>query len=291
VNAPSRPVLRYHGGKFRLRQWIIGHFPPHRIYVEPFGGAGSVLLAKEPSFAEVYNDLDGDVVNVFRVLRDRVLAAELARQLRLTPFARAEFLASYEPAEEPVERARRTVVRGFMSYGSSSRRANRTGFRGKAYRQNQTGAQDWVTYPACIIDFIERLQGVTIDSRDAFDLIPQQDEAETLFYCDPPYVHATRSSLQWDSTNDRAYAHELSDADHARLLDLLESVRGMVVLSGYPNPLYETRLSHWHRHERIALADQAVERTEVLWLNPACAAQLDASRHRKQTPLFAGAAT
>jgi len=112
--APTRPVLRYHGGKWRLASWIISHFPPHRVYVEPFGGAASVLLRKPRSYAEVYNDMDGEIVNVFRVLRDPARARELERVLRLTPFAREEFELSYIRDEDPIEQARRTIVRAFI---------------------------------------------------------------------------------------------------------------------------------------------------------------------------------
>jgi DNA adenine methylase len=132
MNAPERPILRYHGGKFRLAPRIIAHFPPHRVYVEPFGGAGSVLMRKEPSFAEVYNDLDGEVVNVFRVLRDPDRAERLRTLLELTPWSRIEFRACYEPADDPIEQARRTIACSFMAHGSTSIRLNRTGFRNPA---------------------------------------------------------------------------------------------------------------------------------------------------------------
>ena len=162
--APTRPVLRYHGGKWRLAPWILSFFPLHRIYVEPFGGAASVLLRKPRSFAEVYNDLDAEVVHVFRVLRDPAMAAVLREQLELTPWSRREFYDAYQPTEDPVERARRTIIRSFMSHGTTSRRRNRTGFRAKAYRQNQTGSQDWVNYPPMVEFFVERLRGVTMIS-------------------------------------------------------------------------------------------------------------------------------
>lgn len=112
----TRPVLRWHGGKFLLAPWVISHFPKHRIYVEPFGGAASVLLQKPRSYGEVYNDLNGDVVNLFQVLRDPELALTLANMLRLTPFSRVEFKLSYVPADCQVERARRLVVRCFQGF-------------------------------------------------------------------------------------------------------------------------------------------------------------------------------
>lgn len=130
--APTRPVLRWHGGKWRLAPWIIGHFPPHRIYVEPFGGAASVLMRKPRAYAEVYNDLDHLVVNLFRVLRDPARGGALIEALRLTPFAREEFEESIEPGEEPLEMARRLVIRSFMGFGSNAHSIcphTRAGFR------------------------------------------------------------------------------------------------------------------------------------------------------------------
>lgn len=274
MNTPTRPVMRYHGGKWRLAPWIIQHFPAHRIYVEPFGGAGSVLLQKPRAFAEVYNDLDSDVVNLFRVLRDPEQSARLRVLLELTPWARDEFYLAYEPTEDPVEGARRTIVRAAMAFGSTHRRKNRTGFRGKAYRQNQTGAMDWCNYPPQLVRFLERLRGVTIENRDALDIIAQQDTAQTLFYVDPPYPHSTRSSILNDSARDRAYAHELTDEDHRALATALRNARGMVVLSGYPCALYDELYPDWRRAERAALADGARKRTEVLWINPAAAERL-----------------
>ena len=127
ASAPTRPALRYHGGKWRLAPWLLTLMPPHRVYTEPFGGGASVLLRKPRAYGEIYNDLDGEVVNVFRMLRDR--GAELQRLLELTPFARAEFRQAYEPCgDDPIEQARRTIARSFMGFGSSATGEN-SGFR------------------------------------------------------------------------------------------------------------------------------------------------------------------
>ena len=274
--------MRYHGGKYRLAQWVLGFFPAHRIYVEPFGGAASVLLAKPRSFAEVYNDLDEDVVNVFRVLRNPRQATRLRALLELTPWSRREFFGAYEHHPDPVERARRAIVRAFMAHGSTCRRANRTGFRAKNYRRNQTGAADWSTYPNALASFTERLRRVTIEARPANEIIRQQDTTDTLFYVDPPYVLGTRA-VRCQSDRDRAYVHDLDDDGHRALADVLHSVAGTVVLSGYPCPLYDEELyADWERHERPHLADGARPRTEVVWLNPACSRALE----RDATSLF-----
>lgn len=291
----TRPVMRYHGGKYRLAPKIIPLFPPHRIYVEPFGGAGSVLMRKERSQAEVYNDLDGETVNVFRVLRDQASAERLQRLLHLTPWARQEFHLSYEPSADPVEQARRTIARGFMAHGSTSIRLNRTGFRAKNYRRNQTGAGDWAGYPAAVPEFVERLRGVTIECRPAIEIIAQQDTEETLFFCDPPYVHSTRTALAHKGgSNDCCYRHEMTDADHRELAGVLRAVAGMVVLCGYESALYDDLYgggqgTGWRRIEIDALADGAQKRTEIIWLNPACAAALDRQHAGDGTMLFGGA--
>lgn len=258
----SRPVLRWHGGKWVLAPWIIGHFPKHRVYVEPFGGAASVLIRKPRSYAEVYNDLDGEVVNLFRVLRVPEWASELVATLRLTPFAREEFAGAYDRSEDAIERARRLIIRSFMGFGSNGH-ARATGFRANSNRSGTTPARDWSNYPDCLVAVIERLQGVVIESRDAKEVMTAHDGPETLHYVDPPYVLSTRSDPSKD------YAHELTDDDHAELLAHLNTLAGMVILSGYPHPLYDEALSGWKRLERVALADGARERTEVLWINRA----------------------
>lgn len=274
MNAPTRPVLRYHGGKWRLREWVIGHLPPHQIYVEPYGGVASVLLAKPRSPVEIYNDLDERVVNVFRVLRDPAQAAELERRLRLTPWARAELEAAYEPTDDPVEQARRTIVRQMFGFGSSGLVQGRTGFRATAYRnRNQDYAKDWAAYPDAIAAFTARLQGVTIERLPALRLIDMHDTPRTLFYVDPPYPHSTRGRVEGNGHN--GYLHEMGDDDHRALATALRSVKGMVVLSGYPCDLYDGELfPDWHRIERRNCAQGnrgAAWRTEVLWLNDAAA--------------------
>lgn len=278
MSEPTRPVLRWHGGKWLLAPWIISHFPKHRVYVEPFGGAGSVLMRKNPAYAEIWNDLDGDVVNLFRILRSGD-ASELVRQLRLTPFARSEFDAAYQAGLNPLEKARRLVVRSFMGFGSNGH--NRlTGFRANSNRSGTTPAHDWVNYPDSLEKVIDRLRGVTVECKDALAVMAQHDGPDTLHYVDPPYVFSTRADLSKD------YAHELSDDDHSELLVFLRGLSGMVVLSGYPSNLYDEALVGWQRVEREALADGAAKRTEVLWMNPATSAAIDAMN----MPLFAGVA-
>lgn len=275
--APSRPLLRYHGGKWRLAPWIIANFPPHRVYVEPFGGAASVLLRKPRSYSEVYNDRDEEIVNVFRVVREHGNA--LARAILWTPFARDEFTAAYEPTNDPIERARRLVVRahlGFGSTGATSR--NRTGFRSNVTRSNTTPAKDWLGQPASIRACARRFRGVVIDNRAAEDVVAQFDAIDTLFYCDPPYVADTRKG----DSRFSCYRHEMTDVDHENLAAQLAGIRGMAVISGYHGALYDRLYADWNRVECKAFADGAAPRVEVLWFNAAAW-----KARRDESPLFA----
>ena len=264
MRSPERPVLRYFGGKWMLAPWVIENLPKHDIYIEPFGGAASVLIRKERVYHEVYNDLNGEIVNVFRVLRNKVLAVELERQLRATPFARDEYLEAFEPSNDPVEGARRTIIKSFMGFGGDSCSAGRpTGFRSIALttKRGTTPPVEWLSYCDVLPAFHERLMAVAIENRDALELMQLHDSSEALFFVDPPYVHDTRG-------NKHGYRFEMDNEAHERLIDLLASLKGMVVLCGYESPIYD-RLG-WTTVQRETYADGARERTEVLWLNPAC---------------------
>ncbi len=259
----TRPVLRYPGGKFKIEKWVISHFPRHEFYVEPYGGAGSVLLQKPRAQGEIYNDLDGDVVNVFRVLRDRKQAEELERVLRLTPFAYEEYKFAYEPCDDPIERARRTIFRSFASIGSDGVSRKNSGFRGlKNNETSVTAAQEWSRYPNAVRAFVERLTNVLIENRPALHLISIYDRPETLFYVDPPYVMSTRSK------SSVLYSTEMTDQDHIQLADALHKVKGMVVLSGYYSSLYEDLYSGWRMIQKSATAQNGKGRVECLWLSP-----------------------
>lgn len=275
---PKRPILRYHGGKWKLAPWIIGHFPPHRIYVEPYGGGASVLIRKPRSYGEIYNDLDGDIVNLFRMVRER--GAELCRALELTPFARAEFLEAYEPSDDVLEQARRLVVRSFMGFGSLGASGQKTGFRADSNRSGTTPAHDWRNYPQRLPDLVERLQAVVIEEKDALAVMAQHDAQETLHYCDPPYVHETRSV--GNPYCRKGYRHEMTDEAHRWFGGVVRDLRGMVVVSGYDSPLYDELFGDWQQVRCSAHADGARDRTEVLWLNPACVDALEASQAQQR---------
>jgi DNA adenine methylase len=274
MKTQTRTILRYHGGKYRLAPWLISHFPAHRIYVEPYCGAASVLMQKPRVYSEVINDLDGEIVNLFRVLRDPSQARELERILRLTPYARTEFEAAYLSAPDPIETARRLIIRSFMGFGSAACNAeHQTGFRSNSDRSGTTPAHDWRHYPDHLLEFSRRLQGVVIENRAAIDVIAQHDTPQALHYVDPPYPLSTRPSAV--TRREQCYRYEMSDDQHRELAHVLYAVKGMVFLSGYACHLYDLELyPDWKRTERVALADGARKRTEVLWMNAAAAASL-----------------
>ncbi len=264
----TRPIMRYHGGKWKIAPWIISNFANHRTYVEPYGGAASVLLRKPRTYAEVYNDLDSEVVNVFTVFRDH--GEELRRILWGTLFSRDEFVSSYFPSENPIEQARRTVARSFMGFGSASVTKTRhmttrfskptTGFRANSNRSGTTPAHDWANYYDACEALIARLRGVTIENRDAVQVMLSHDREDVLHYVDPPYVAASR-----DAGSD--YKYEMTNADHVQLSEVLKSLKGKVCLSGYHSTVYDELYDNWFRVERESLADGAKKRIEVLWMN------------------------
>ena len=228
-----------------------------------------MLLTKARSYAEVYNDLDGDVVNFFRVLQNIAQRESLIEACRLTPYARAEFDQAWEPTTDLVERARRLVVRAQMGFGSAGATKGKTGFRIDSQRAYGTAQHLWLKFPDGLAAIAERFSGVLIENRPAIEVMRQHDTSQTLHYVDPPYVHSTRV-MQTGKAG--YYKHEMAFADHQELLAVLLALRGMVVLSGYRTELYDDTLAGWRRVEttaRISAGRGGATRTECLWLSPA----------------------
>ncbi len=275
TTAPRRPVLRYHGSKWRLAPWVISHFPPHRVYVEPFGGGAGVLLRKPRVYAEVYNDLNADVVNLFRLLRDERQAEQLIRALRMTPFARDEYELAHERTDDPLEAARRFVLVSFFGFSTCNcNLQERSGFRAKSYRSGTSPAWDWRKYPDALASVVDRLRGVSIENRNALELIPKMDRHDVLFYCDPPYPKSTRVKYG-------AYEHEMDDGDHRRLAELLHQVKGMAVISSYDSPLYRDLYADWTMMTTVARTD-GTDRVECLWISPRGIANQNAGLFRNR---------
>lgn len=250
-----KPILKYPGAKWSMAEWIVGHLPPHVHYIEPYFGSGAVFFNKSTSAHEVVNDLDGRIINMFRVARER--GAELAALIELTPYSRTEYYASYKASDDPLEDARRMLVRSWQAHGFKL--CCRTGWRHNGSKSIQPITTLWKALPERLLAVLHRLRDAEIESTPALTLIERYKTHDTLIYADPPYPLSTRSG--------KMYQHEMTDADHLALLDALDAHPGPVVLSGYACALYDDRLPHWHRVTKQVQAEKGNMRTEVLWLN------------------------
>jgi DNA adenine methylase len=266
VSAPTRPALRYYGGKWKLAPWIISHFPAHKNYVEPCGGAASVLLQKPRSLLETYNDLDGNVVNFFRVLRDE--PDRLIAGIQLTPWAREEYELALRTCEDPVEAARRFFMVSWMSLNASTTRNQSTNIAWiRQAIHARRACRPEILHRKGNLDALAQVAGrliaVQIEHTDWRAVVDKHDESEALFYFDPPYVASTR-------TEDSRYIYEWTDAQHVEAAALLRQCQGYVIVSGYACPLYaELYEAHgWQRHDREAQTNSGGKRTESLWLSP-----------------------
>ena len=271
----------WYGGKFSHLDWLLPLLPGCHHYCEPFAGSGAVLLNRHPSPVETYNDLDGEVVNFFRVLRDQ--KEELVQAIGLTPFSREEFsiACKLDPDASPLERARRFYVRarqvriGLAQTATLGRWANcrntsRAGMSGVISR--------WLGGVEDLPQIAERLLRVQIENRPAVQVIRLYDSPATLFYCDPPYIHDTRG-------DSKAYGHEMTDTQHAQLAEVLNCVHGKVAISNYPCELMDILypVPKWRKTVAAARTNHATkgQRTEVLWTNydPRAEGRKDASGH------------
>lgn len=227
-------------------------------------------MQKPRSYAEVYNDLDGDIVNLFRVLQDQNSRSTLVERLVFTPYSRDVFELSWVTSAEPIERARRTIIRAQMGFGSAGATKGVTCFRINTKRQYGTAQSLWAAYPEQLAEVGQRLGGVLIENRPAIEVIKAHDRLQKLHYVDPACVDDTRykgASSGW------YYKHEMDDAVHRDPLGVLLELDGMVVLSGYPSDLYVELLPSWTSYStsaRISAGRGTANRIECIWLNPAC---------------------
>ncbi len=259
-----RPPVKWHGGKYYLSRRIIEYFPDHHTYIEPFGGAASVLLNKTPAVVEVYNDLDLRISRLFRVIRDN--GKELQRRLSLTPYSEVEFNFATDPDEDEdeIEQARRDFVRWRLSIGGRG-----DSFSCTLHRVRRQMADVVSGYLSAIDEqlplIIERLRTVQMVCRPAIEVIKYWDNKNTLCYCDPPYLHETRHS-----TN--VYGVEMTEDDHRQLAEVLQGCTSKIILSGYPSELYNEIYSFW-RTVSFDLPNNAAggrkkkRKQETLWLN------------------------
>ena len=266
VTTKKKIAFGWYGGKFSHLNWLLPLLPDSKHYCEPFGGSAAVLINKSPSEIETYNDLDGDVVNFFKVLRSD--HEELIQQILLTPFSREEFIEACSLENETLsdlERARLFFVRarqvrtGLAQTASNGRWANclltsRSGMSGAVSR--------WLGSVDGLLEISSRLLRVQIEHDKAINIIQRYDSEHTLFYCDPPYPHASRG-------DSKAYKHEMTDNQHIELAFFLNNVKGKVAISGYECDLMNRLYYGWNKNYAPTKKAMSIkkDRTEVLWTN------------------------
>jgi DNA adenine methylase len=256
----------WYGGKYSHLDWLLPLLPVSTHFCDVFGGSAAVIINREPSPIETYNDIDSELVNFFRVLRNH--KQELVEAIGLTPFSREELATACDKSQKDLtelERARRFFVRarqvrtGLAQTASVGRWAHclltsRAGMAGAVSR--------WLGSVEDLPEIAQRLLRIQIENAPALEVIGRYDSPETLFYCDPPYVHTTRG-------DSKAYGYEMTDENHISLSEKLNSIQGKAAVSGYDGSLYEKLFKNWNRVESPAKICHSVkqERTEVLWLN------------------------
>lgn len=252
-----RSVIKYPGAKWRLANWIISLMPKHKSYLEPFFGSGAAFFRKPPSRIETINDLDEDVVNLFRCIRDD--AGKLCHLVETTPYSRKEYLDAFTRQDaDPYERARTYLIKYWQGHGF--RICYRSGWKNDVNgREYAYAVRYWNELPAWLLNIVDRLKQAQIENKPAVEVIQRFNRPDVLIYADPPYVLSTRKMKQ-------QYTHEMTDADHAELLTVLNQHRGPVMLSGYDNALYASFLEGWEKHQTPARAEKGLPRVETLWV-------------------------
>lgn len=250
-------ILNYPGAKWSMAKEIASLMPQHRSYLEPFFGSGAVLFNKQPSAIETVNDIDGDIANFFKVLREK--PNELAEAISFTPYSRLVFDDAHENrGTNEFDRACRFAIRSRMGHGFKT--YQKTGFKIDVYARERSYCVDaWNKMPEMIFQAALRLKGVQIENRPALDIINKFNHDNVLIYADPPYLLKTRGGKQ--------YRYEMNEQDHIDLLDALKRHKGYVILSGYPSDMYDYELKQWKKIERKSYNQNSDRRTEVLWCN------------------------
>lgn len=259
-----RAVIRYPGAKWSIAQWIISHFPENyekMVYLEPFAGSGAVFFNKRPGAVETINDLDSDIVNLFYVLRNH--PDELKKAISLTPYSREEYDRSFDPTDEPIEKARRYMVKTTQAIGAKLN--GKCGWRN--HKQSRIGgtACKWMGLTETIDAAASRLRGSTtnlvqIEHMDALQLIARYNTPEALIYLDPPYVRSSRKS-------GALYRHEMNDEQQVQLLKLITASQAKIIISGYRNTLYDSYLRDWETDSILSQTTSTEMAEEVIWMN------------------------
>lgn len=249
-----RRILNYAGSKWSMAKWLVKQMPEHEIYLEPFFGSGAVFFTKEPAKIETINDIDGNVVNLFKIMREKPF--ELACMVDLTPYARCEYLQAIERLTEgdlgainDLERARLFLIRCWMSQGGKT--ATKTGWRHNISGGNSKSIREWNQLPELIVNVADRLKDVQIDNVDSLELIKKYNKADCLIYADPPYLRSTKSQGM--------YEHEMTKQNHINFLEIIKKHHGPVIISGHQSELYDRYLNDWRK--------ESYKDKEIVWFN------------------------
>lgn len=252
-----KSILNYPGAKWGMAEQIISLMPSHRSYLEPFFGSGAVLFNKPRSAIETINDIDGDITNFFKVLREST--DRLIREISLTPYSRDVFDDAHENrGVGDFDRAYRFAIRSRMGHGFKT--YEKTGFKIDVYARERSYCVDvWNSMPERLAEAALRLKNVQIENRPAIELIRHFNHDNVLIYADPPYLLNTRGGKQ--------YRHEMTEKDHLELISALRDHKGYVILSGYPSEMYDRELTGWQKITKKSYNQKSDPRTEVLWCN------------------------
>jgi len=261
--------LKWHGGKYYLAKKIIALMPPHTHYVEPYAGGLAVLLAKDPNgISEVVNDINGQLINFWRVLRDSEQFAKFERIINFIPLSRQEWedaaIAQKTPTGDPVTDAvnffvlcRQSLAGRMKSFTPLTRSRTRRGMNGNV--------SEWLSAVSGLEAVHERLKRVVVENDDALNVIRREDGLNNLFYIDPPYLHETRTSKD-------VYQYEMTEQQHEELLNTITKLKAKVMISGYESKLYKKKLMGWNRHSfnlpnNAAGGDKKQRKEEIVWCN------------------------
>ena len=256
-------ILKYPGSKWRIAKQISNLIPYHHSYVEPFFGSGAVFFNKHPSSIETINDLDDNVVNLFRCIRDnpKILASKVAA----TPYSRSEYEHAFEldaeDTQDNYEKAAKFLIRCWQGHGFRND-GTKVGWKRDVHgRESMYSLREWYSLPKKILNVAERLRCVQIENRPAIELIQHYNYSDVFMYIDPPYLKSTRLSGR------KMYQHEMQDEDHIELLENLKNSKAKIMISGYDSDLYNSILSDWRKINFRSNNDYGSSSNEVIWMN------------------------
>lgn len=250
-------ILKYPGAKNRLASWVVSFIPNHKVYLEPYFGSGAVFFNKPMAKIETINDLDGEVYNLFKVIRD--FPDELAKYTEMTPYSRDEYEKAYykNTADTDIERARKFLVRCWQGMGNSN--VYKNGFRSSQQGSSPRTTKHWGELPDRILLAGERLKHAQIENLDALELLRRYDTKDVFVYLDPPYLPGIRKGY--------LYSKEMNEKDHIELLEMVVQHPGKFLISGYENELYNEILNGWNKACMQTQAEHGLKRIETLWFN------------------------